>query len=85
MISSRFSSMGSQKRQLRFAERRWRWKMGSAIGWAAAIGGVILALALLYAVLNNRRSAAQKRLTEEATRDLYAESDRNSRAIDRSN
>ncbi len=52
-------------------------------GLIAAIGGIILALVLLYAVLRNRqRTASDERRTEEATKDLYARTDRQDKASD---
>ena len=57
--------------------------MGGSIGLTAAIGGILLAAILLYAVLRNRqRSAGQVRQTEEATKDLYARVDRQDQASD---
>ncbi len=53
------------------------------IGTVAAIGGFLLALVLLYAVISNqRRSRADIRRTEEATKDLYARIDRQDRVTD---
>lgn len=45
-----------------------------AIWW---IGSCVLGLALAYGILRNRtRTPAEKRLTENATKELYAEEDR---------
>jgi uncharacterized protein (DUF58 family) len=53
------------------------------IGTIAAIGGFLLALVLLYAVISNaKRSRADVRRTEEATKDLYARVDRQDQASD---
>ena len=53
------------------------------IGTVAAIGGLILAVVLLWAVIKNRqRTAADVRRTNEATRDLYARTDREDKASD---
>ncbi|UAK23953.1 hypothetical protein [Sphingomonas nostoxanthinifaciens] len=53
------------------------------IGAIAAIGGILLALVLGYAVLTNRRrSHADRRRTEEATRDLYTRIDRQDKVSD---
>jgi len=53
------------------------------IGTVAAIGGFLLALVLLYAVImNRRRSRSDVRRTEEATKDLYARVDRQDQASD---
>ena len=53
------------------------------IGIIAAIGGFLLALVLLYAVISNaRRSRSERRRTEEATKDLYARVDRQDQASD---
>jgi len=52
-------------------------------GLIAAIGGIVLAAVLLYAVImNRRRSRADERRTEEATKDLYARVDREDKATD---
>jgi len=53
------------------------------MGTVAAIGGIVLALVLLYAVMKNRqRSAADIQRTEEATKDLYARIDRQDKISD---
>ena len=53
------------------------------IGIVAAIGGILLALVLLYAVIaNKRRSRGDVRRTEEATKDLYARVDRQDKVSD---
>jgi len=53
------------------------------IGIIAAIGGFLLALVLLYAVISNaRRSRSERRRTEEATKDLYARTDRQDKISD---
>ena len=53
------------------------------IGTVAAIGGLLLAVVLLWAVLKNRqRTRADVRRTNEATRDLYARVDREDKASD---
>ncbi len=52
-------------------------------GLIAAIGGIVLALVLLYAVLaNRRRSRADVQRTEEATKDLYERVDRQDKVSD---
>jgi hypothetical protein len=52
-------------------------------GTVAAIGGVLLALAILYAVImNRRRSNADVQRTEEATKDLYERIDRHDKVSD---
>ena len=57
--------------------------MSGSLGMTAAIGGFLLALVLLYAVLRNRqRSDADRRRTEEATKDLYARTDRQDKVSD---
>jgi hypothetical protein len=57
--------------------------MGGSIGLTAAIGGILLAIVILYAVLRNqRRTEADRRRTEEATKDLYARTDRQDKATD---
>jgi CHASE1-domain containing sensor protein len=53
------------------------------IGTIAAIGGLLLALVLLYVVISNsRRSRSDVRRTEEATKDLYARVDRQDQITD---
>ncbi|WP_174273692.1 hypothetical protein [Sphingomonas bacterium] len=53
------------------------------IGTVAAVGGIILALVLLYAVIANRkRSANDVRRTEEATRALNQQIDREDKVSD---
>lgn len=53
------------------------------IGTVAAIGGILLALVLLYAVvMNRRRSRGDVRRTEAATRDLYKEVDAQDKVSD---
>jgi hypothetical protein len=52
-------------------------------GTVAAIGGVLLAAAILYAlIMNRRRSAGQVHRTEEATKDLYERVDREDKITD---
>ncbi|WP_294394773.1 hypothetical protein [uncultured Sphingomonas sp.] len=52
-------------------------------GTVAAIGGFLLAAAILYAVITNRRrSRADVRHTEQATKDLYDRIDRHDKASD---
>ena len=53
------------------------------IGTVAAIGGILLAIVLVYAVImNQRRSRSSVRRTEEATKDLYAKIDRQDQVTD---
>ena len=53
------------------------------IGTVAAIGGILLAIVLLWATLKNRRRTdADVQRTNEATRDLYAKVDREDKASD---
>ena len=53
------------------------------IGTVAAIGGIILALVLIYAVVMQRkRSARDVAHTERATRDLYKQVDEQDKASD---
>lgn len=52
-------------------------------GTIAAIGGLLLIVILIYAVIRNRqRSRSDVRRTEEATKDLYARVDRQDKASD---
>lgn len=50
--------------------------------WAimTVVGPILLALVLLWAMANNRRSRAEKRRTEEVTRERRAEEDAASKA-----
>ena len=53
------------------------------IGMIAAIGGLLLAMVLLYAVISNkRRSRADVRRTDEATQELYVDIDREDKITD---
>jgi pilus assembly protein TadC len=53
------------------------------LGIVAAIGGVLLAIAIVYAIIRNRqRTYADRRRTEEATKDLYARVDRQDQVSD---
>jgi hypothetical protein len=53
------------------------------IGTVAAIGGIILAIVLLWAVLRNRqRTPAEVQGTEEATRRLHQQMDRQDKVTD---
>ena len=49
------------------------------------VGPLLLGAVLLWAVLNNRRSRAEKRRTEEATRERYEQTDRDAKAEERRN
>ena len=54
---------------------------GSSLwGLLTIIGPILLGAALLWAVLNNRRSRAEKQRTETATHDLYKTIDREDKA-----
>ena len=50
--------------------------MSGSLGLIAIIGAALLAVALLYAMLRNRRTPAQEARTEQATHDLYQREDR---------
>jgi len=53
------------------------------LGMIAAIGGTLLVIVLVFAIIRNqRRSDADRRRTEEATRNLYARTDREDKASD---
>ena len=53
------------------------------LGMIAAIGGTLLVIVLVFAVIRNqRRSDADRRRTDEATRNLYARTDREDKASD---
>jgi len=49
-------------------------------GVVTVLGPILLALALIFGIVANRRSAAEKRRTEQATHDLYVEEDRAEKA-----
>lgn len=54
-----------------------------AMGMIAAIGGLVLAAILLWAVMRNRqRTSADVRRTEEATRSLHQQMDRQDKVTD---
>jgi len=56
----------------------------SSIWGFAIVGGPILfALVLLWAVLHNRQSKRERDRTEDGTRQLYEQSDRESKRRDR--
>ncbi len=53
------------------------------LGTIAAIGGVLLAAVLVWAIIaNRRRSNADRRRTQDGTRNLYREIDREDQATD---
>ena len=53
------------------------------IGTVAAIGGIILAVVLLWAMLRNKQRTPQDvRRTEEATRQLHKDMDRQDKVTD---
>jgi len=53
------------------------------MGTVAAIGGIILAIVLLWAMLRNRqRTPSDVRRTEEATRALHQQIDRQDKVTD---
>ncbi len=57
--------------------------MGGSLGLTAAIGGFLLVIAIAYAVIRNRqRTPSDKRRTEEATKELYARTDRQDKISD---
>ncbi len=57
--------------------------MGGSLGLVSAIGGVLIVLALVYAIMRTRsRSSGEEARTEQATRDLYARTDRQDQASD---
>jgi len=57
--------------------------MGGSIGLTAAIGGFLLLAVIIYAWARNRgRTDADRRRTEEGTRDLYARVDRDDKEKD---
>jgi hypothetical protein len=57
--------------------------MSGSIGLTAAIGGILLAIVIIYAIIRNqRRTQADRRRTEEATKDLYARVDRQDQVSD---
>lgn len=57
--------------------------MGGSLGLTALIGGILIAAVLVFATIaNRRRSNADRRRTEEGTRALYREVDRQDQASD---
>lgn len=44
------------------------------------LGPIVLAVAIIWAILNNRRSKAAEARTEAATRELYEQQDREDKA-----
>ena len=57
--------------------------MGGGLGWIALIGGVLIAIALAFGVVaNRRRSSADRRRTEEGTQRLYRDMDRQDQVSD---
>jgi hypothetical protein len=61
-------------------EGEWLMIVSGPIFWAIVfVGGIVaLGLALAYGISSNsKRTLAEKRVTEEATRDVYREEDRN--------
>ena len=50
--------------------------MDGLYGIMVIIGPILLGAVLLWAIFNNRQTKAQERRTEQATRDLYAQQDR---------
>ena len=57
--------------------------LGGSLGLTAAIGGVLLVIVFVYAIMRNRqRSAGDIRHTEQATKDLYARTDRQDKISD---
>ena len=53
------------------------------IGLVAAIGGLLLAVILIWAVVaNRRRSNSDRRRTQDATANLYRKIDREDKASD---
>lgn len=58
---------------------------GTLWGLMTIVGPILLGLALLWALLHNRRSREEKARTERATRELYEQSDREDKARDARN
>ncbi|WP_420138285.1 hypothetical protein [Sphingomonas sp.] len=57
--------------------------MGGGLGLIAAIGGFLLLVVLVFAVLRNRqRSRADVQRTEQATHNLYQRTDAEDKASD---
>ncbi|WP_162875430.1 hypothetical protein [Sphingomonas crusticola] len=58
-------------------------EVGGSLGLVAAIGGVLILIVLIYAIMRNRqRTPREEARTEQATRDLYARTDRQDQASD---
>ena len=57
--------------------------MGGSLGLTAAIGGVLLVIVFVYAIMRNRqRTPREEARTEQATKDLYARTDRQDKISD---
>ena len=57
--------------------------MPGGLGTIAFVGGILIALALLFGVISNRRrSNADRRRTEEGTKNLYSKMDRQDKVSD---
>lgn len=56
---------------------------GTFWGIMTIVGPILLGLVLLWALLHNRRSRAEKARTERATRELYEQLDREDKERDR--
>ena len=52
-------------------------------GLMTIVGPVLLGAVLLWVVFNNRQSRRQEQNTEEATRRMYAEQERDDKAAER--
>jgi hypothetical protein len=55
---------------------------GTFWGLMTIVGPILLGLALLWAILHNRRSSREKAETERATRELYERQDREDKELD---
>ena len=57
--------------------------IGGSLGLTAAIGGILLVIVFVYAIMRNRqRTPRDEARTEQATKDLYAQTDREDEASD---
>ena len=54
--------------------------MSGIYGVMTILGPIVLGAVLLWALLNNRRSKGQERRTEEATREMYKQQERDDKA-----
>jgi hypothetical protein len=57
--------------------------MSEFYGIMTILGPILLGAALLWATINNRQTRRQRQATEDATRRMYAEQERDDKAAER--